>query len=217
MSQPTEDFDLVIWGATGFTGRLTAAHLLEHQGVDGSVRWAIAGRSAEKLDAVAEEIARETGLDSSGLPRIVADADDATSLGALVERTKVVCTTVGPYAKYGSKLVELCAETGTDYCDLTGEVQWMRRMIDAHEGVARDSGARIVHNCGFDCIPSDLGVWFMQREMQRLHGAPSPHVKLRVAASAAESRVAPRRACCSSSRRRRTIPRCGASWPTRTA
>ncbi len=180
MSDPESEFDVVIWGATGFTGRLTAAHLLEREGPGGSVRWAIAGRSADKLDAVANEIAAETGVDATSLPRIVADAADETSLRSLVERARVVCTTVGPYAKYGSKLVELCAATGTDYCDLTGEVQWMRRMIDAHESAARASGARIVHNCGFDCIPSDLGVWFIQREMKARTGQASPHVKLRV-------------------------------------
>jgi len=181
MTDPTTEFDLVIWGATGFTGRLTAAHLLEHHGAGGALRWALAGRSREKLDEVAAEIAAETGLDAGPLPRIVADASDERSLAALVDRTRVVCTTVGPYAKYGSKLVELCAASGTDYCDLTGEVQWMRRMIDAHEDAARASGARIVHNCGFDCIPSDLGTWFVQREVKARHGAPSPHVKLRVA------------------------------------
>lgn len=181
MSDTTKDFDVVIWGATGFTGRLTAAHLLEQHGAGGgSLRWAIAGRNREKLDAVADEIAAETGLDTGSLPRVVADAGDERSLGALVDRARVVCTTVGPYARYGSLLVELCAARGTDYCDLTGEVQWMRRMIDAHEPAARASGARIVHNCGFDCIPSDLGTWFMQRETKARRGSPSPHVKLRV-------------------------------------
>ena len=182
MSDADGPFDVVIWGATGFTGRLTAAHLLQHLGPDGGgVRWAIAGRSADKLEEVAREISASTGVDAGGIARVIADADDETSLRALVERARVVCTTVGPYAKYGSKLVALCAETGTDYCDLTGEVQWMRRMIDAHEAAARASGARIVHNCGFDCIPSDLGVWFTQREAAARFGAPSPHVKLRVA------------------------------------
>ncbi len=180
MSDPACDFDIVIWGATGFTGRLTAAHLLEQEGASGGVRWAIAGRSASKLEAVAEEISQETGVDAGPLPRIVADASDEASLRGLVERSRVVCTTVGPYAKYGSKLVELCAELGRDYCDLTGEVQWMRRMIDAHEAAARASGARIVHNCGFDCIPSDLGTYFVQREAKARFGRPSPHVKLRV-------------------------------------
>jgi len=133
MAHSSSDFDLVIWGATGFTGRLTAAHVLAHQGVGGRIRWAIAGRNAAKLDDVAAEIARETGVDAAGLPRFVADAEDPASLRALVERTKVVCTTVGPYARYGSPLVELCAEAGTDYCDLTGEVHFMRHTIDAHE------------------------------------------------------------------------------------
>src|SRR6185436_3211800 len=94
-----------------------------------------------------------------GAPILVADAHDRTALEALARRTKVVCTTVGPYAKYGSELVAACAEAGTHYCDLTGEVQWMRRMIDRHHERARATGARIVHTCGFDSIPSDLGTW----------------------------------------------------------
>jgi len=94
------------------------------------------------------------------------------SITALAERTRVVCTTVGPYAKYGSPVVEACARAGTDYCDLTGEVQWMQRMIDTHLDAATESGARIVHTCGFDSIPSDLGVFFLQREMRRRHGVP---------------------------------------------
>jgi short subunit dehydrogenase-like uncharacterized protein len=181
MSDGNAEFDVIVWGATGFTGRLVAAHLLEHHGAGGTLRWAIGGRNREKLEAVAAELARETGQPTEALPRIVADADDARSLDAFVRRTRVVCTTVGPYARVGSKLVAACAEAGTDYCDLTGETQWIRRMIDAHESTARESGARIVHTCGFDSIPSDLGVWFMQREARSAFGAPSPHVKGRVA------------------------------------
>jgi len=181
MGNDNTDFDVIVWGATGFTGRLVAAHLLEHHGAGGALRWAIAGRSREKLDALASELATETGQDTRALPRIVADADDGASLDGFVRRTRVVCTTVGPYAKFGSKLVAACADAGTDYCDLTGETQWMRRMIDAHEARARETGARIVHTCGFDSIPSDLGVYFMQREARAAFGAPSPYVKGRVA------------------------------------
>ena len=110
---------------------------------------------------------------------VVGDGDDASFLESLADSTRVVATTVGPYAKYGSKLVAACAGRGTDYCDLTGEIQWMRRMIDAHQQDAEASGARILHAAGFDSVPSDLGVWFLQREMKARFGVPSRRVKMR--------------------------------------
>jgi len=180
MDERERTYDVVVWGATGFTGRLVAEYLLERYGADGELRWALAGRNRQKLEGVRDGIARETGRPADGLPLLTGDADDPASLEALAGQTRVVCTTVGPYAKYGSALVETCAKLGTDYCDLTGELQWMRRMIDAHEATAQRSGARIVHNCGFDSIPSDLGTYFLQREMLRRHGVPARHVKLRV-------------------------------------
>ena len=146
----------------------------------GGLRWAIAGRSAAKLESVRDEIARETGVASSALPILIGDGDDAAFLDALSRRTQVMCTTVGPYAKYGSKLVAACAANGTDYCDLTGEVHWMQRMIEAHQDEAAASGARIVFNCGFDCIPSDLGAFFLQREMRTRHGVACSRVQYRV-------------------------------------
>jgi short subunit dehydrogenase-like uncharacterized protein len=122
------------------------------------------------------------GAPASGLELIVADAADEASLRALCASARVVVSTVGPYALHGEPLVRACAETGTDYCDLTGELQWIRRMIDRHEAAARASGARIVHACGFDSIPSDLGVHFLQREAMRRYGAPCTRVKMRVKA-----------------------------------
>ena len=104
-------------------------------------------------------------------------------MSALAARTRAVCTTVGPYSQYGSALVAACAAHGTDYCDLTGEVPWIRRMIDAHHDAAGASGARIVHSCGFDCVPSDLGVWFLQREAIKRFGKPLQHVKFRLKAA----------------------------------
>ena len=180
MATQDRDFDLVLWGATGFTGRLTAEYLLRTYGTD-TFRWALGGRSGSKLDLVRQGIARDTGVDSTGLEIVLGDAGDAASMAALAGRTCVVCTTVGPYALYGSELVAACARAGTHYCDLTGEVAWMRRMIDAHQDEAAASGARIVHASGFDCIPADLGVWFVQREFKARYGVASPHVKLRVA------------------------------------
>jgi short subunit dehydrogenase-like uncharacterized protein len=150
------DFDLVLFGATGFTGRLVADYLSK---ASDKPRWAIAGRSKQKLEAL-----------DLNVPILVADALDRPAVDAIVKRTKVVCTTVGPYAKYGSVLLEACAEAGTHYCDLTGEPQWMRRMIDQHHERARQTGARIVHTCGFDSIPSDIGTWAAQQEFHQRFG-----------------------------------------------
>lgn len=180
MSSNDQNFDIVLWGATGFTGKLVAAYLLERYGADGELRWVLAGRNRSKLEAVRGEIGRETGRDAAAVPLIVADADDEASLASMVDVARVVCTTVGPYARHGSKLVAACARRGTHYCDLTGEVQWMRRMIDAHAGEAEASGARIVHTCGFDSIPSDLGVFFVQGEMRKRHELHCSAVKCRV-------------------------------------
>lgn len=175
MSEIDREFEIVLWGATGFTGQLVARYLLERYGVDGSFRWALGGRNEAKLESVRD------GLGAAALPIVLGDGDDEASLVSLAGRTRVVCTTVGPYARYGSKLVGACARGGTHYCDLTGELHWIRRMIDAHQGAAEQSGARIVPTCGFDSIPSDLGVFFVQREMRARRGAPSPHVKCGVA------------------------------------
>lgn len=170
------EFDVVVWGATGFTGRLVAAHLMHRQGTGGNLRWALGGRSEDRLRAVR----RSLGEGAADLPLVLADAGDQDLLDRMAARTRVVCSTVGPYALYGSGLVAACAHHGTHYCDLTGEVPWMRRMIDTHHHRARDTGARIVHSCGFDSIPSDLGVLFLQREAQRKLGGPCSTVKFRV-------------------------------------
>ncbi|MGK7295616.1 MAG: saccharopine dehydrogenase family protein [Candidatus Wenzhouxiangella sp. M2_3B_020] len=178
MSEARE-FDVVLMGATGFTGRLVAEHLLARHGADGELKWALAGRSSEKLAKIREEL----GGNAGSLPVLVADSHDRESLDALVKRTKVVCTTVGPYALHGSDLVAACAEHGTDYCDLSGEVPWMRQMLDRHAEAAERSGARIVHCCGFDSIPSDIGVWFVQQEATKRYGKPLERVRLRVKAA----------------------------------
>jgi len=166
-------FDVILWGASGFTGRLVAEYLLGRYG--GELRWALAGRNRSRLEAIRDEL----GPAAAGLPILLADSADLDSLDALVAQTRVICSTVGPYALYGSGLVAACVGRGTHYCDLTGEVHWMRRMIDLHHDAARASGARIVHTCGFDSIPSDLGVYRLHREMQRRHGVPCSVVKFR--------------------------------------
>jgi short subunit dehydrogenase-like uncharacterized protein len=175
------DLDIVLWGATGFTGRLVAEYLWSRYGGDGDLRWAIAGRNEEKLRALQTALAG-VGADDQ-LPVIVADSNDPASLEPMVARTRVICTTVGPYAKYGTPLVEACARAGTHYCDLTGEVQWMAKTIRQFGDLARESGARIVHTCGFDSIPSDLGTWFVQQAMIEQHGVPGKRVHGRVGRS----------------------------------
>ena len=174
------NYDVVIWGATGFTGRLVMEYMYETYGVDGDVRWAAGARNADKLAAVKREL---LGGDAGKVPDIIADSNDEQSLRELVTATRSICTTVGPYAKYGTGLVEACAEQGTHYCDLTGEVQWMHRMIGQHHTRAEQSGARIVFTCGFDSIPSDLGVFYVQSQMRALHGTYAPRVKYRVVKS----------------------------------
>lgn len=168
------EFDLIVFGATGFTGRLVAEYL--HLSGAAGVRWAIAGRSLDKLGQV---------RDALGLPASVAllqaDAADAAALQALVRRTRAVITTVGPYQLHGEPLATACAEAGTDYVDLCGEPLWMARMIHKLTPLAEKSGARIVFSCGFDSIPFDLGVVYLQAEALARFGAPLPEVRGRVA------------------------------------
>jgi short subunit dehydrogenase-like uncharacterized protein len=172
------EFDLVVWGATGFTGQLVVEYLCERYGVDGELNWAIAGRNRNKLEQLRSRCLPASSTEQ--LPLLLADSDDPDSLADMVARTRVICATVGPYARHGTPLVAACAEAGTDYCDLTGEVQWMAQVIPAYEATARASGARIVHTCGFDSIPSDLGTWFLQQQMLATHGVAATRVKARV-------------------------------------
>lgn len=177
MTGQSREFDVVIWGATGFTGRLVMQYMASTYGAAGDVRWAVAARSAAKLASVKHEV---LGSEADQVPELIADSADEQSLRAMVRQAKAICTTVGPYAIYGSLLVRLCAEEGTHYCDLTGEVQWMRQMIEQYQSIAEASGARIVHTCGFDSIPSDLGVFYAQQQMFEKHGVYAPRVKYRV-------------------------------------
>ncbi len=171
-----KEFDIIIWGASGFTGRLVAEYLFKKYGINDTIKWAMGGRNQAKLEQVRAEVADDS------VPLVIADSKDEASLDQMVQRTKVICTTVGPYAKYGSKLVAACVAHQTDYCDLTGEVQWMRRMIDQHHVSAKANGTKIVHTCGFDSIPSDMGVYFMQKEALAQTGQPAKQIKMRVKA-----------------------------------
>lgn len=171
------NYEVIVWGATGFTGKLVAEYLLKQYGIGEQLNWAIAGRNQTKLEQVRSDLGAES------LPIIVADSQDKTSLSAMVEQTKVICTTVGPYAKYGDLLVECCVEQGVNYCDLTGEVQWMRRTIDQHHETAQKNKAKIVHCCGFDSIPSDMGVYFLQKQAQEKWQSYAQQVKFRLKAA----------------------------------
>ena len=169
-------FDIVLWGATGYTGRVAAEKLAARIGGREDLRWAIAGRNRAKLESVRSQL----GPDMADLPIITGDSHDVGSLEALAARTRVVCSTVGPYAMYGSELVGACVRAGTHYCDISAEAHWIRKMIDAHAAEAAETGARIVHACGMDSVPSDLGVQFLQRRAMEAHGKPCSRVKMRV-------------------------------------
>ncbi|MBR0729990.1 saccharopine dehydrogenase NADP-binding domain-containing protein [Bradyrhizobium japonicum] len=168
-------FDIVVYGATGFTGQLVAEYLTQHYKSDHTLKWAMAGRSLGKLKSVRDAIGAP-----GNTPLIVADAADAASLKAMAEQTMSVITTVGPYQLYGEELLAACVATGTDYFDLCGEPIWMRQMIDKYEAAAKESGARIVFSCGFDSVPFELGAFFVQEEAKRVFGAPASRVKGRV-------------------------------------
>ena len=172
------EFDIIVYGATGYTGRLVAEHFVrEYHGKADAPNWAMAGRSLTKLEAVRDEIGAPADT-----PLVVADADDPASLDAMCGRTKVVLTTVGPYQLYGDALVAACVRTGTDYADLCGEPAWMREQIDLHHEAAKASGARICFSSGFDSIPFDLGVLMLQQEARARFGQAAPRVRGRVRA-----------------------------------
>jgi len=169
------DIDIVIYGATGFTGRLVAEYMAARQGH--GLRWALAGRSIDRLAALRDEIGAPADLSL-----IEADAEDPGALRAMVRRAECICAIAGPYQLHGSGVVAACAELGTAYVDLSGEPGWMHEMISRHAPAARASGARIVHSCGFDSIPFDLGVMHLQQLAKERFGRPCRSVKARVRA-----------------------------------
>jgi short subunit dehydrogenase-like uncharacterized protein len=174
-------FTITLFGASSFVGRIVARHiqdLIEQQStcLPEGFNWAIAGRDESHL----LQIKQDLGASADALSVIVADAKDENQLRIMCAQSKLVISTVGPYALYGELLVKVCAETGTDYCDLTGEVQWIRRMLDRYQASAKHSCARIVHCCGFDAIPSDLGVYFTQQHCIENFGHPCATVKMAV-------------------------------------
>jgi short subunit dehydrogenase-like uncharacterized protein len=171
------ELDIIVYGATGYTGQLVAEHFAKRYGTGSDIRWGLAGRSLDRLSKVRDEIGA-----TAKVPLIAADASDLSSLRSMAERAKVIVTTVGPYQLYGSELVAACAASGTDCLNLTGEPNWMRAMIDAHEAEAKRTGARIIHSCGFDSIPFELGVFHTQALARKKFGHPVARVKGRVRA-----------------------------------
>ena len=171
------EFDLVVFGASGYTGKLVAEYIQNEYGGDQSLKWALAGRNKDKLAGIKEDLNLE-----SDLTILKVDSNDKESLDAMTSAAKCILTTVGPYQLYGSNLVESCAKNGTDYVDLTGEPGWMYEMINEHKETAKKSGARIVFSCGFDSIPFDLGVYFVQQAVRDKFGKPAQHVRGRVKA-----------------------------------
>jgi short subunit dehydrogenase-like uncharacterized protein len=175
LGQP-RSIDVLLWGATGFTGRLVAEALARRYGFDSGLRWALGGRHRGKLEDVRSSLeaidprARELAI-------LLGDVTDRASLDRLAASARVVCSTVGPYAVHGRELVAACVEAGTDYCDITGEPQFVRAMIDAHHDRARTTGARIVHCCGYDSIPSDLGTLILQHHARETLGSRCALVK----------------------------------------
>ena len=169
-------YDIVVYGATGYTGRLVAEYLSQNYRGKG-LAWAMAGRSMAKLEEVRDLIGAPADT-----PLIEANSDDPASMAALAESARVILTTVGPYQLYGEPLVKACVAAGTDYADLCGEPAWMREMIDKYHAAAQASGARIAFSSGFDSIPFDLGVLMLQKEAVARFGKPAPRVKGRVRA-----------------------------------
>ena len=169
-----KQFDIVIWGASSFTGKLVTEYIFNKYGST-KIKWAIAGRNLDKLEKVRSQVAYED------IPIFIADSFDEDSLSKFVKKTKVVCSTVGPYSLYGTKLVKVCLENNTNYCDITGEAHWIRALIDNFHEEAKSKKIKIVNSCGFDSIPSDMGVYFIQNEIKKVYKSYAKSIKMRVA------------------------------------
>ena len=164
-------YEIILYGASGFTGQLVAEYLATAQS---DLKWAIAGRNRQKLEQVRDK------LKMAELPIVIADSHDTEQLTQMVRQTQTVISTVGPYAQYGTPLLETCAREGTHYCDLTGEAQWMAGVFEQINPIAKESGARLVHCCGFDSIPSDLSVYFLQQQFKARYGGYASHISGRM-------------------------------------
>lgn len=183
-NETNKTYDIIVFGATSFVGEILTRYLLQHheeltknhhaEQSEPPFKWAIAGRSQDKLNQLKQS------LNADHLPTLVVDAQDESALISMCQQTRVIVSTVGPYALYGEPLIKACVSQGVDYCDLTGEPQWINKMLKAYEQEAKASGARIVHCCGFDSIPSDLGVYYTQQLSQKNYGTFSSKIKMRV-------------------------------------
>ena len=174
-------YAVVLYGATSFVGQITAHYLAEFLSANkdknsDTVNWAIAGRDQEKLNELQSNLSSKVNI-------IVANSDDAASLDAMTEQTQVIISTVGPYLKYGEPLIKSCVDNGTDYVDLTGEAIFIKDMMDKYQQAAKQSGARIVNSCGFDSIPSDLGVYFTQKQAEAKFDSACDVIHMRVKAA----------------------------------
>ena len=169
-----KQFDIIIWGATSFTGKLVVEYLFK-KFASTKIKWAIAGRNKEKLENVRSKVA------DKNIPIFIADSFDEKSLSVIVKKSKVICSTVGPYSLYGSLLVELCVKHSTNYCDITGEAHWIRTIIDKFHKDAKKKKIKIVNSCGFDSIPSDMGVYFIQNQIKKAYESYAKSIKMRVA------------------------------------
>ena len=170
----TKELDLIIWGATGFTGQLVSKYVYKKYSKTG-LKWGIAGRNKGKVS----DVAKQLNIDVDKI--FIADCNDIESLIKLTSRTKVICTTVGPYAKLGANLIEACIKTNTNYCDITGETQWIRKMIDKYHSKAKENKIKIINSCGFDSIPSDMGVFYSQKKFFEKTGKYANSINMRVA------------------------------------
>ena len=167
-----KQFDIIIWGASSFTGKLVTEYIFNKYG-SSKIKWAIAGRNLDKLEKVRSQVADED------IPIFIADSFDEDSLSKFVKKTKVVCSTVGPYSLYGTKLVKVCLENNTNYCDITGEAHWIRTLIDNFHEEAKSKKIKIVNSCGFDSIPSDMGVYFIQNEIKKVYSWRTSQCKIK--------------------------------------
>lgn len=197
-------FDIILWGATGYTGQLVADYLA--QNVDSSVRWAIAGRNQEKLEKLRDSLALPD------LPILLGESQDRASLEVIVAQTKVIISTVGPYALYGTPLVAACVAQGVSYCDLTGETLWMRQNIDSFHTEAEESGARIVHCCGYDSIPQTWAHWYYKNMLKRFTAVIVMKCNIFPGRPAGASAVAPSPVCSTWSKKSKTTKRKPNSW-----
>ena len=175
LNQNNQQYDVIVYGATGFTGQLVAEYIQNEHATNSDFKWAMAGRNLDKLKTIASSLGIPSNIDL-----IVADGGDQTSIDEMVSKAQVILTTVGPYQLYGEALVKSCCEQGRGYVDLCGEPVWMHDMIAKYEAQAKASGAKIVFSCGFDSIPFDLGVYQLQQKVIAETGQPSDYVKGRV-------------------------------------